>query len=83
MAGLVCNFCEEMVGLPSVASTVVLSAKVAVVESNVDGRSTVYSRYNNGPRTLVWGIPALIGFSSVYSVSTFINDNFLYGNIKY
>jgi hypothetical protein len=30
-------------------TTAVLSAKVAVVDS---GRSAVYSRYNNSPRTL-------------------------------
>jgi hypothetical protein len=25
------------------------------------GRSTVYMRYNSGPRTLPWGTPAWIG----------------------
>jgi hypothetical protein len=25
------------------------------------GRSAEYMRYNNGPRTLPWGTPALIG----------------------
>jgi hypothetical protein len=34
------------------ASTAVSSAKVAVVGSGAIGRSAVYSRYNNGPRTL-------------------------------
>jgi hypothetical protein len=29
------------------------------------GRSAVYMRYNNGPRTLPWGTPAWIGDSVV------------------
>jgi hypothetical protein len=41
-----------------VASTALLSAQVAVVDSGVVGRSAVYSGYNNGPRTLPWGMPA-------------------------
>jgi hypothetical protein len=50
---LVCSFCEAMVGpLPATTATAVSSAKVAVVDSGELGRSTVYSRYNNGPRTL-------------------------------
>jgi hypothetical protein len=36
-------------------------AKVAVVDSVEVGRSAVYSRYNNGPRTLPWGTPTLTG----------------------
>jgi hypothetical protein len=36
-------------------------------------------KYNNGPRTLPWGMPALIGLSSMYSVSAFINDCFYMG----
>jgi hypothetical protein len=52
------------------ASTAVLSVKVAVVYSG-EVRSAVYSRYNNGPQPLPWGVPALIGESSVYSVSGF------------
>jgi hypothetical protein len=48
-----------------VATTAVSSTKVAVVDSGEVGRSAVYSRYNNGPRTL----PTLTGESSVYSVS--------------
>jgi hypothetical protein len=32
-----------------------------VVDSGEVGRSAVYSRYNNGPRTLPWGTPALAG----------------------
>jgi hypothetical protein len=46
------------------ASTTVLSAKVAVVYSGEVGRSAVYSRYNNGPRALPLGAPALTGESS-------------------
>jgi hypothetical protein len=37
------------------ATTAVSSAKVAVVDSGEDGRSAVYSKYNNGPSTLPWG----------------------------
>jgi hypothetical protein len=40
-----------------VASTAVLSAKAAAIYSAEVGRSTVYTRYNNGPRTLPWGSP--------------------------
>jgi hypothetical protein len=60
-----------MAGSLSMATTAVSSAKVAVVDSGEVGRSAVYSRYNNGPRTLPWGTPALTDDSSVYSVSTF------------
>jgi hypothetical protein len=42
-----------------------------VVDCEV-GRSAVYGRYNNGPRTLPWGMPTLTGDSYVYSVSTFM-----------
>jgi hypothetical protein len=35
-----------------VASTAVSSAKVTMVDSGEVGRPAVYSRYNNGPRTL-------------------------------
>jgi hypothetical protein len=52
-----------------VASTVVSSPKVAVVDSGEVGG---YSRYINGPRTLPCRTPALPGDSSVYSVSTFM-----------
>jgi hypothetical protein len=65
---LVCSFCEAMAGSLSVATTAVSSAKVAVADSGEVGRSAVYSRYNNGPRTLPWGTPALTEDSSVYSV---------------
>jgi hypothetical protein len=51
------------------ATIAVLLAKVAVVDEV--GRSAVYSRYNNGLRTLPWGIPTLTEDSSVYSVSIF------------
>jgi hypothetical protein len=34
-------------------------AKVAVVDSCEVGKSAVYSRYSNGPRTLPWVTPAL------------------------
>jgi hypothetical protein len=34
-----------------------------VVDSGEVGRSAVYSRYNNGPRTLSGGTPALNGES--------------------
>jgi hypothetical protein len=45
-----------MVGSLSVATTAVSSVKVAVADSSEIGRSAVYSRYNNGPRTLHWGM---------------------------
>jgi hypothetical protein len=53
------------------ATIAVSSAKVAVVDSGEVVRPAVYSRCNNGPRTLPWGTPALTDDSSVYSVSTF------------
>jgi hypothetical protein len=49
----------------------VLSVKVAVVDSGEVGRSAVYSRYNNCPRILPWGMPTLTEESSMYSVSAF------------
>jgi hypothetical protein len=45
---LVCSLCEVMAGSMSVATTVVSSAEVAVVDSGEVGRSAVCSRYNNG-----------------------------------
>jgi hypothetical protein len=48
-----------MAGSLSVVSTAVSSAKVTVVDFGEDGRSEVYSRYNNYPRTLPWGTLAL------------------------
>jgi hypothetical protein len=56
---LVCSFCEAIAGSLSMATTAVSSAKVAVVDSDEVGRSAVCSRYNNVPRTLPWGKPAL------------------------
>jgi hypothetical protein len=53
-------------------TTAVSLAMFAVVDSGEVGRSAVYSRYNNGPRTLPYGTtPALTDDSSMYSVSTF------------
>jgi hypothetical protein len=49
---LVRSFCERMAGSLSMASTAVLTAYVAVVDFGEDGRSAVYSKYNNGHRTL-------------------------------
>jgi hypothetical protein len=63
---LVCSFCEAMAGSLSVASTAVSPAKVAVVDSGEVDRSAVCIRYNNGPRTLPWVMPALTEDSSVY-----------------
>jgi hypothetical protein len=37
------------------ATTSVSSVKDAVVDSGEVGRSAVYNRYNNGPRTRAWG----------------------------
>jgi hypothetical protein len=61
-----------MAGPLSVATTAVSLGNVAVVDSGEVGRPAVYSRYNNGPRTLRWGMPALTGDNSLYSVSTFM-----------
>jgi hypothetical protein len=66
-AGLVCSFCEAMVGSLSVASTAVSPPKVVVVDSCEVGRSAVYSSINNGPRTLPLCTPALTGENSVNS----------------
>jgi hypothetical protein len=48
-----------------VARTAVSSANVAMVVVGEDGRSAVYMRYSNVPRTLPWGTPAWIGDSVV------------------
>jgi hypothetical protein len=61
-----------MAGSLSMATTAVLSAKVAVVDSGEVGRSAVYGRYNNDPRILPWGTPASTDDSSAYSVLTFM-----------
>jgi hypothetical protein len=65
------QFAVSMKKWLSVAATAVSSAKVDVVDSGEVGRSAVYRRYNNGPRTLPWGTPALSEDNFVYSVSTF------------
>jgi hypothetical protein len=49
---LVGSFCEAITGSLTVASTAVSSAKFTVICSVEVGRSAMYSRYNNGPRTL-------------------------------
>jgi hypothetical protein len=46
------SFCEAMPGSLSTVTTAVPSAKVAVVDSGEVGWCAMYSRYNNGPRTL-------------------------------
>jgi hypothetical protein len=52
--------CDAMVGSFSVATIAVSSAKVpvavavAVTVSDEVGRSAVYSRYSNGPRTVLF-----------------------------
>jgi hypothetical protein len=53
------------------ATTALLTAKVAVADSGGVGWSAVYSKYN-GPRRLPWVTPALTDDSSVCSVSTFM-----------
>jgi hypothetical protein len=58
-----------MAGSLSMASTAISPAKITVIDFGEVGRSAVYSRYNNDPRT--WGMPALTEESSVYSFSTF------------
>jgi hypothetical protein len=49
---LVYSFCEAVALKLLVASIAALLAKDAVVDAGVVGRSAVYSRYYNGPRTL-------------------------------
>jgi hypothetical protein len=44
-----------------VARMAVSSANVTIVVVGEVGRSAVYMRYNNGPRTLPWGTPAWMG----------------------
>jgi hypothetical protein len=55
------SFWEVMTGSLSDARIAVSSAKVAVVVAGQVGRSVVYMRYRNGPRTLPCGIPEWIG----------------------
>jgi hypothetical protein len=71
VCGLVSSFCEAMTGSLSLANTAALLAKVAVIDFVEAGRPEMYSRSNNGRRTLPWGTPALTGESSVYSASAF------------
>jgi hypothetical protein len=54
----------------SMATTAVSSAKVDVVDCDEVCKCSVYSRYNNGSRTLSWITPALTEENSVFSVST-------------
>jgi hypothetical protein len=70
-AALACSFYEAMTLSLSVASNAVSSAQAAVVDSGMAGRSAVYNKYVNDPKTLPWGTPALTAESSVYSISTF------------
>jgi hypothetical protein len=53
-----------------VTSTAISLTNFALVDSGEVDRSAMYSRYNNGPRTLSWGTSANIVESFVYSVST-------------
>jgi hypothetical protein len=48
------------------ARTAALLVKVAEVDSGEGGRCAVYSKYNNGLRTLPWSTPALTGKSYQY-----------------
>jgi hypothetical protein len=50
-----------MAGSLSKARTAVSSAKVDMVVAGEVGRSAVYMRYTNSPRTLPWETPAWIG----------------------
>jgi uncharacterized membrane protein YhhN len=51
-ATLLCSFWETMAGSLFVASTALSSIIVSVVDSDVVGRSAVYSKYNNDPLAL-------------------------------
>jgi hypothetical protein len=61
----------------SIAETAVSSAKCFVVDSGKVCRSSVYSRYNNGPRTLPPDKSVLIMESSVHSVSVGVSRSWL------
>jgi hypothetical protein len=54
---VVWSFWEAVAGSLSDARIAVSSAKVAVVVAGEVGRSAVYMRYRNGPRTLSWETP--------------------------
>jgi hypothetical protein len=66
-SSFVCSLCEAMAASLSMASTAVSSAKIAVIDSSKVDRSAVYNRYNNGRRTLPWGMPALTEHTCVLS----------------
>jgi hypothetical protein len=71
------SFWEATAGTLSVARTAVSSAKVALVVVAEVGRSEyTYMRYSNGPRTLPWGTPELIG-DRVWCVETILTKKFL------
>jgi hypothetical protein len=72
---LACSLCDAMSGSLSVASTAVLSAKFAVIDSCEVGRSAMYNRYNNCHRNLFWCTSALTIESSRYSVSNFTRNS--------
>jgi hypothetical protein len=61
---LVCSFSEAKAGPLSVASTLITSAKVALVESGLVGRSASYSSYNNGTMTPSLGTPTLTALAT-------------------
>jgi hypothetical protein len=51
---MVCSFCGAMSESLSVATAAVSSAKFALIDICEVGSSSVYSRYNNGRRTVPW-----------------------------
>jgi propanediol dehydratase large subunit len=51
---LVCSLHDAMVGSLSVAAIAVSATKVAVVVFGEVGRTAVYYRCSNGPRTVLW-----------------------------
>jgi hypothetical protein len=65
-----------MAGSLPMATTAESSVKVAVVDSGEDGRSAVYRRYNNAPRTLPWGMTTL-------RIVLYIHFQPLRGNVCY
>jgi hypothetical protein len=76
---LACSLYDAMAGSLPVASTAGSSTNVAVMDSGEFGRSAVYSRYNNDPRTLPLSSAALTEDSFVYSFST-LRGNVYYAN---
>jgi hypothetical protein len=79
---LVCSSCKAMVGSLSVATTAVSSAKFTVVDSGEVHRLTVYSRYNNGRKTLPWGKRTL-AVHSVHSVSNPVPEGCKYRDLAF